>query len=354
MSRQFKPIEEQVIVLTGATSGIGLVTARLLAEKGARLVLAARNEEALKQLCDELNSGGESQIRATYATCDVGDNEQVQRLKEHALQHFGHFDTWINDAGVSIYGKIMEVSLEDQRRLFDTNYWGVVHGSIAAAQHFSQRGSVPGRAYPPYAAIINVGSTVSDRAMPIQGPYSASKHAVKGFTDALRMELEYDKLPVSVTLIKPAAIDTPYTLHAKNYMATEPKNPPPVYAPDTVARAIAYACEHQVRDILVGGGAKAFNLGEKYTPRLLDKVMEWMVVDQQKSARPARGREQNALYSAGQDLDERGDYAGHVAKSSFYTQASLHPLATTVAAGAVVLGAVLTTAALLHAATPEA
>jgi len=353
MSRQFKPIEEQVIVLTGATSGIGLTTARLLGEKGARLVLAARNEEALQQLCSELNHGGESQIRATYAVCDVGNPEQVQKLKEHALQHFGHFDTWINDAGVSIYGKITQVSLEDQRRLFDTNYWGVVHGSIAAAQHFSQRSAPPGRSYPPYAAIINVGSTVSDRAMPIQGPYSASKHAVKGFTDALRMELEYDKLPVSVTLIKPAAIDTPYTLHAKNYMDVEPKNPPPVYAPDAVARAIAYACEHQVRDIIVGGGAKAFNLGEKYTPRLLDKVMEWMVVDQQKSDRPARDGNQDALYSPGRDLSERGDYQGHVAESSLYTRASLHPIVSTVAAGAVLLGAALTTAAILHAATRE-
>lgn len=151
----------------------------------------------------------------------------------------------------------------DQRRLFDTNYWGVVYGSIIAADHLSSKGG----------AIINIGSALSDRAVPIQGVYSASKHAIKGFTDALRMELDHDGAPVSVTLIKPAAINTPYTEHAKNYLAKEPAVPPPVYAPAIVAEAILYAAENAVRDLFVGGGAKALSMAGYYAPSLTDRML---------------------------------------------------------------------------------
>jgi short-subunit dehydrogenase len=322
MNIQLKKLNEQVVVITGASSGIGLVTARMAAGRGARLVVAARSEEALKQLVDEINgAGGE----AVYVVADVGNEDDVRHISEAAIRRFGGFDTWINNAGVSVYGKLMEISIEDQRRLFETNFWGVVYGSYVAAGHLKRRGG----------ALINVGSTLSDRAIPIQGMYSASKHAVKGFTDALRMELEADSAPVSVTLIKPGAIDTPYTHHAKNYLESEPTLPPPVYAPEVVAEAILYCAEHQEREVFAGGGGKALSVSEKYAPRLTDKLMEWTMIDMQKSGRPPRRREDNGLYKASGKLKERGGYEGHVAESSLYTKASLHPLIT----GALVLGA---------------
>jgi len=171
MTLMLKPLEVQVIVITGATSGIGLVTAREAAKRGARLVLASRSEDALKDLADEIKeAGGE----ATYVVADVGDEQDVQRIAAGARERFGGFATWINNAGVSIYGNLTEVPIDEQRRLFDTNYWGVVYGSLTAVQQLRQRGG----------ALINVGSALSDRAIPLQGAYCASKHAVKGFTDA--------------------------------------------------------------------------------------------------------------------------------------------------------------------------
>ena len=228
MDVKLKKLSEQVMVITGATSGIGLVTAREAARRGAKLVLAARSEGALGRLAGEINAAGGE---AVHAAADVGREEDVRRIAETALARFGRVDTWVNNAGVSIYGRIVDTPVEDMRRLFETNFWGVVYGSRVAAEILRQRGG----------ALINVGSVLSDRAIPVQGVYSASKHAVKGFTDALRMELEEEGAPVSVTLIKPSTIDTPYTKHAKNLLEDkEPALPPPVYAPETVAEAILH------------------------------------------------------------------------------------------------------------------
>ena len=329
MGVQLKKLNEQVIVITGASSGIGLVTARMAAKAGARLVLAARSEEALRQLTDEIkDAGGE----AIFVVADVGREEDVREIADAALHRFGGFNTWVNNAGVSIYGKLSEVPVEDLRHLFETNFWGVVYGSLAAARHLRGRGG----------AIINIGSTLSDRAIPIQGMYSASKHAVKGFTDALRMELEADGAPVSVTLIKPGAIDTPYPHHAKNYMEAEPTVPPPVYAPEVVAEAILHCAEHPERDVFAGGGGKAISMTEKYAPRLTDKVMEWTMTEMQKSDEPPRPREDNGLDRPSGQLEERGGGHAYVAETSLYTKASLHPVLTT----ALVLGAGLAIAAL--------
>jgi short-subunit dehydrogenase len=334
MSAQLKKLNEQTIVITGASSGIGLVTARMAAKRGARLVVAARSREALGQLTDEITgAGGE----AIHVVADVASPDDVRRIAEAAINRFGGFDTWVNNAGVSIYGKMMDVSIEDQRRLFETNFWGVVYGSYIAAQHLKQRGG----------ALINIGSTLSDRAIPIQGMYSATKHAVKGFTDALRMELEAEGAPISVTLVKPGAIDTPYPHHAKNYLESEPTLPPPVYAPEVVAEAILYCAEHQEREVFAGGGGKAISVAEKFAPRLTDKVMEWTMEGMQQSGRPARNREQHGLYKASGKLKERGGYEGHVAESSLYTKASLRPLMAT----ALVVGAGLAIAGLWRSAS---
>jgi short-subunit dehydrogenase len=314
---KLKPLNEQVIVITGASSGIGLSTARMAAQRRAKLVLVARAEPALQTLVEELNASG---AEAIYVKADVGVEDEMRNVRDQALKHFGGFDTWVNNAAVSIYGKVTDVSLEDQRRLFDTNYWGVVYGSIMAADHLALKGG----------AIINIGSTLSDRAALIQGTYSASKHAIKGFTDALRMELEHDGSPVSVTLIKPAAINTPYTVHARNYLPAEPNVPPPVYSPSLVAEAILYAAENPVRDLFVGGGAKALSMAGYYAPNLVDRVMERQMFRQQQKPQAERhsSDEHNALYYPSGELKETGEYDGHVSKSSLYTKARLHPRIT--------------------------
>jgi len=205
MGVKLKRIEDQVVVITGASSGIGLATAKMAAERGARVVLVARDGDGLASARVEIEGSGG---RAITVIADVSVLDDVHEIARRTVDAFGGFDTWVNNAGLSIYGPIEEVPVEDARRLFDVNYWGVVHGSLTAITHLKEHGG----------AIINLGSITSDRAIPLQGHYSASKHAVKAFTDALRMEVEKEGAPVSLTLIKPGAIDTPFPEHARNYM----------------------------------------------------------------------------------------------------------------------------------------
>jgi short-subunit dehydrogenase len=329
---RLKSLSDQTIVITGASSGIGLATARMADRKGARVVLAARSEEALRQLANEITSAGGEAI---YVEADVSREEDVQKIVDAASSRFGGFDTWVNNAGVSIYGKLLDIPVADMRRLVETNLWGVVHGSLAAARHFRSRGG-PG-------AIINIGSVLSDRAIPLQGIYCASKHAVKAFTDVLRMELDAERVPISVTLIKPGVIDTPYYEHARNYMGADPVRIPPVYAPEAVAEAILHCAQHPKRDLFVGASAKSMSMMGHYTPAIADRMMASTIEQQKSDAAPQLARD--GLYHAAGELRERGGYSGHVAQSSLYTKTTMHPFA----ASAIAVGAGLAFAALWRA-----
>ena len=325
--KKLKPIYEQVIVITGASSGIGLVTARMAAKRGARVVVAARNESALQQLANEINStGGE----AIAVTADVGKEDDVNRIAAEAIAAFGGFDTWVNNAGVSIFGHTTDVTIPDMRRMFDTNFWGVVYGSRAAVQHFKENGTG--------GAIINTGSFFGDRAVVLQSTYAASKHAVHGWTDAMRMELEKQKLPISVTLLHPGRIDTPYNEHARSYIAHQPAHRGMLYPPESVAEAILYAAAHPKRDIFIGSQSKLLVVASHLFPRFMDKFMEVYAYPTQQSSRPSRSREDNALYEAGYGLHERGTHEGMVRKGSVYVATAKYPVATAVAVGAIAAG----------------
>jgi short-subunit dehydrogenase len=320
MGLKLKRLENQVMVITGATSGIGLATANRAAKRGARVVLCSRNEPELQEAVGQIERSGGT---ARSVVADVSNPEDMERLGATAVEEFGSLDTWVNNAGVSFFGRLTEVAIEDMRQLFEVNFWGTVYGTRAAVPRLRGNGG----------ALINIGSIVSDRAIPLQGAYSASKHAVKGFTDALRMELEEESAPISVTLIKPSAIDTPYFQHAKNYMEVQPKPPAPVYAPEVVANAILRAAEHPVRDITIGGGGRFISALGTALPRLTDFYMERAMFSAQRSDVPAEGRPGNLYQPSGQENSERGGYPGHVLRSSVYTRAALSPGKALLAAG---------------------
>ena len=312
-----KKISQQTIVLTGGTSGIGLVTARMLAKRGAKLFLIARNEDALRTLRDEIRAGGG---QADYAVADVADKSALDAAAARAIEVFGGFDTWINDAGAFIYGRLDTVTLEDQRRLFDVTYWGTVHGSLIAAERLKRTGG----------AIINVGSVLGEIAIPYQGAYCASKFALKGFTEAFRREVEAERQPISITLIKPAAINTPFTDHARNRMDSPgTRNPPPAYDPHLVATAIAHACEKPVRDLTIGGaGGMSMVLANRVAPR----VMDWLSarvghasMTTQDVGDPAQ---RDNLYEPREDLSENSSLHPMTRKTSLALTAQLHPGAT--------------------------
>ena len=328
MKFHLRPLDEQVIVITGADSGIGLATARLAAERGASVVLNSRNAQALAQVADELRAAG---AQVAWHAGDVADETAMHALARAAVTAFGRIDTWVNNAGVSIYGEIERTPVEDVRRLFDTNYFGVVNGSLAALPHLRASGG----------ALINVGSVLSGVPIPLQGHYTASKHAVKGFTDSLRLELRHEGVPVAVTLIRPAAIDTPYTEHAHNHMAdAEPSVPPPVYAPRVVARAILDCAVRPQREVLVGGAARQMEMMRNTSDRLYGGYAASAVWEQQRAPVGTK-RRNDALYAPSVSGRERGDHDGHVMRTSAYTHTKQHPLQSLLTVGLLGGGAYL-------------
>lgn len=319
---KLKPLHEQTIVITGGSSGIGLATAKMAAARGANVVLMARNEDGLQKAAGDIRGEGG---RCDYVCADVGSRDEVRAAVQTIISHHGGFDTWISNAGVGAYALLEELNDENHRRLFETNYWGVVHCATEALPHLKKRGG----------ALITTGSISSQMPSPVLSAYTASKHAVKGYIDSLRLELMHEKAPVSLTLIQPSGINTPFGEHSLNRMEGRSKVPPPVYSPQIVAQAICRAAEHPARDMIIGGAGRAMTLLANVAPNLADRLFAATffrtALDRKRPKRDLEG----GFRHGGSRGEIYGDQTKGMRRTSVYTAMRQHPFAT--AAGAIAL-----------------
>jgi len=324
MAVTLKPLSEQTIVITGASSGIGLATARRAAREGAKVLLVARNEDALREAVDSIRLRGG---KADFLAIDITAADAPERIGAKARSAFGGFDTWVNDAAVALYARLEDTGIDEQRRVFDVGYFATVAASLYAARELTARGS---------GTIINLGSILSDRTVPVQGAYSAMKHAVQGFTEAFRMEMEAEGRPISVTLIKPAAIDTPYPEHARNRMDKPARVPPVVYDPELVAKAICFAAAHPKRDLTVGGTGLAMTRMSNLMPRSADRIMEMFFKEEAQTIdTPATPGAKDNLFEPRKDGRERSNQDIYVRKQSLALEAQMRPWTTMAILGGV-------------------
>ena len=335
MKIKLKPLRQQVVVVLGASSGIGRASALALAAKGAKVVVSARSEHGLVSLAAEiLATGGQ----ATHAVCDVSDFDQVQQVAAVAVQTYGRIDTWVNCAALSLFASFEETTPDEYRRLMEVNYLGQVHGALAALPHLRAGGG---------GAVIAISSVESIVSLPNHAAYSASKHAVEGAMDALRRDLMAEKVPISVTSVKPATINTPLFTNSRSKLDVKPKGPPPTYQPNVVADCVVFAAEHPVRDLFAGGSGKMMALQQFSGPRQMDAYMAKVAVRQERTRDPRPEGMTGNLYEPTSDDRAQGDYSGRARSFSLYTFLQTHPKARVAVAGSVLLATPLVLSRLL-------
>ena len=318
MPNTLKPVSEQTIVITGGSSGNGLAIAEAAVERGANVLLVARNRPALDKVARELSRKG-----GKVGTCaiDITAEGAAEEIAAAAVREFGGFDTWVNDAAVSVYGTLEQIGEAEHRRVFEVNYFGMLSGCLVALKHLRERGG---------GAIINIGSVLSDRSLICQIPYSATKHAVRALTEGLRMDIDREGLPVSVTLIKPGAMHTPFPEHARNHMPLPPTLPQVVYDPKLVADAVLFAAEHPKRQLYVGGQGFILSLLGRLFPRSTDRLMEQFYVrGQQTTEHPGDAEARDNLFAPRKDGSIEGSQPMYVRRRSRFLQAQEHPIAAT-------------------------
>jgi NAD(P)-dependent dehydrogenase (short-subunit alcohol dehydrogenase family) len=281
---QLKPIDQQVVCIVGASSGIGRQAAVDFASRGAKVVVSARNELGLKSLVEEIESNGGE---AKAVTADVANFDQVKAIADFTVEQFGRIDTWVHAAATGVLATFEEITIEEFQRVMDVTFMGQVYAVKAALPYLKQQGG----------ALIHISSMEGKRALPLQSPYSAAKHALQGFLESLRVELQHDKIPVSVTSILPAVINTPFYNHVLTKLGVKPTGIPPYYSPQLVADAILYVAENPTREYIVGDVGRILDVLERLSPELIDAILATVGFFGQKTNQPKSADAPNNLYA---------------------------------------------------------
>ena len=288
----------EVVVVTGASAGVGRATAQAFAKRGARIGLLARGIQGLQGALSDVESlGGQGLVLPT----DVAHPDQVEAAAQKIEKTFGPIDIWINDAMVTVFSPFTEITPEEFRRVTEVTYLGTVHGTMAALKRMLPRD---------HGTIVQVGSALAYRSIPLQSAYCGAKHAIRGFTDSLRSELIHDRSRVYLTMVHLPAVNTPQFSWGKSRMPHKAQPVPPIYQPEIPAEAIYWAAHHRRRELFVGLPTLKTIESNKLIPGLLDRYLARQAYSGQQTKEPADPNQPNNLWEP-LDGDGGQDHGAH-------------------------------------------
>lgn len=306
----------RVVVVTGASAGVGRAIVREFAKQGARIGLIARGKERLEEACGEVEAAGG---RALALAADVADAQQVERAAERAESELGPIDVWVNDAMTTIFAPFDEITPEEFKRATEVTYLGCVYGTMSALRRMKRRDS---------GTIIQVGSALAFRSIPLQAPYCGAKHAIVGFTDSLRTELLHEGSKVHITAVHLPAMNTPQFSWCRTRLPRHPQPVPPIYQPEVAARAIVWAASHKRRDVWVGWPTYEAIIGQKVAPALGDRVLAHNGFDGQQTSEPVTPDRADNLFEPvpGTQYSAHGVFDDRARDWSITNKIALNPL----------------------------
>ena len=287
--------DAETVVITGASSGVGRATAHIFAQHGCSLGLLARGQESLDATAREVEQlGGQALAIPT----DVAEANQIQKAAEKVQARFGSIDVWVNNAMTTIFAPFSEISAEEYKRATEVTYLGTVYGTMTALHAMRPRDR---------GCIVQVGSALAYRSIPLQSAYCGAKHAIRGFTDSIRSELLHDRSSIKITMVQLPALNTPQFNMCRTRLPNHPQPVPPIYEPEVAAKAIFWAAHHHRREVYVGGSTLQAIIGNKFVPGLLDRYLAEAGYESQQTDEPvARNRPDNLFAQLPGDHGEHG------------------------------------------------
>lgn len=289
-----KPLE--TVVVTGASAGLGRAIALEFAKRRARVGLLARGERGLDGAADEVRRAGG---RPLVLKADVANADDMENIADQVERQFGPIDVWVNNAMISVFSPVSQMSADEYKRVTDVTYLGAVNGTLAALKHMLPRDR---------GKIVQIGSALAYRSIPLQSAYCAAKHAILGFTASLRCELLHEHSGVSVSIVHMPALNTPQFSWVKSRLRNKAQPVPPIYQPEVGARAVFWAAHHERPDVYVGGSTVRAIVGNKIAPRWLDHYLGETGYESQQTSEPEDLRRPNNLL---EPVDEQRDFGTH-------------------------------------------